>query len=64
MQGNPFKMTEWLTAKKKCLNEYEKFKVTAVSFMNACYQVANVTLKKQRIQVFTELLLHTKIVWT
>lgn len=46
MQGNPFKMRGCLTARKKWLSEYEKSKVTTVSLMNACYQVANVTLKK------------------
>lgn len=61
MQGNPLKMTEHLTARKEWLNEYEKSKVATVSLMIVCYQVANATLKKERINVFTETLLCPKI---
>lgn len=63
MQGNPFKMTERLTARKEWFNEYKTSKVARASLMTPCYQVANATLKKERINVFTETLLCPQIGW-
>jgi len=54
-------MTEYLTARKEWLNEYEKSKVATASLLTACYQVENATLKTERINIFTEILFCPKI---